>query len=312
VKDLGPFPFFGFWGPAAGISSSRWIAACAKWTAEKHAPTLQLVYLPHLDYDLQRFGPKGESIPQALRDIDTVVGELLDFYARRGSRVMIVSEYGISEVSRALHPNRTLRRAGYLSVRPSVSWEMLDAGGSRAFAVSDHQVSHIYVRDLKDRAAVAALFEKEKGHRGIYVGEERAKIGLNHERAGDIILLAEPDAWYTYYFWEDDSKAPDFARTVDIHRKPGYDPVELFLDPKLPMAKGRMAMRLLQKKLGFRYYMDVIGLDPSLVKGSHGTPAEKDAEGPVFIAQDPVLKPAGKVMPMGEVRAMIERGVTAS
>jgi hypothetical protein len=104
------------------------------------------------------------------------------------------------------------------------------------------------------------------------------------DRAGDLIAVAEEDAWFTYYYWEDDSKAPDFARCVDIHRKPGYDPVELFMDPDISFPKAKIGMFLLKKKLGFRTLLDVIPLDASLVKGSHGRDKVAEAEQPVFIA----------------------------
>ena len=124
----------------------------------------------------------------------------------------------------------------------------------------------------------------------------------------DVILMAEPDNWYTYYFWEDDKLAPDFARCVEIHRKPGYDPVELFMDPKNPFVKGKAAMALLKKKLGFRYYMDVIPLDASLIKGSHGTPADDPAEAPLLICDASLVNATS--MPMTAVRDVIARAVT--
>src|SRR6185295_8667301 len=109
---------------------------------------------------------------------------------------------------------------------------------------------------------------------------------LDHPRSGELVALAAPGAWFTYYFWLGDALAPDYARTVDIHRKPGYDPVELFLDPQLKWPKVRIAFRLAQKLLGFRYYMDVIGLDATVVRGSHGrlpTPGWEARESPVFV-----------------------------
>ena len=218
VKDLGPFPFPAFWGPMAGIGSSEWIAACAKWTHENKHPTLSLVYLPHLDYCLQKFGPGAPEIPAELQRIDTVAGDLIEYFEKQNVKVLVVSEYGITKVSRHTDPNRILRRAGLLEVRPSVTWELLDAGASRAFAVSDHQICHIYVHDKSKLNQVVSLFEKEPGTRQVIHGEERKKYGLDHDRAGDVILMAEPDNWYTYYFWEDDKLAPDFARCVEIHQ----------------------------------------------------------------------------------------------
>lgn len=309
VGELGPFPFFEFWGPGSGIGSSKWIAASAKWIYERKKPTLNLVYLPHLDYGLQRFGPGAQEIAKESADIDAVVGDLLDFYRARGVRVLIVSEYGISKVTRHTHPNRILREAGLLAVRPSVTWELIDPGASEAFAVADHQICHIYVKDKARIPEVAALFAKAPGQKAVLHGKAIAEAGLAHERSGDVILMAEPDNWYTYYYWEDVAKAPDFARCVDIHRKPGYDPVELFLDPDLAAPKLKIAFTLLKKILGFRYYMDVIPLKPELVKGSHGTPAADPDEGALCISDVPSLKPAAASLPMTAVRDLIEAHV---
>ena len=310
IKDLGPFPFFTFWGPGSGLACSQWIGACAKWTFENKRPDLSLVYLPHLDYCLQRFGPGAPEIPAELAAIDKVVGDLIDFYKARGVRIMMVSEYGITKVTRHLHPNRILRQAGLLTVRDSLSWELLDAGASQAFAVSDHQICHIYVKDKALIPKVAALFEKEPGQRAVLHGEAIKKAGLDHERSGDVILMAEPDNWYTYYYWLDDRKAPDFARCVDIHRKPGYDPVELFLDPTKKAIKLKMAWTLLKKILGFRYYMDVIPLMPELVRGSHGTPADDPLEAPLVISDFAAAKPVTDTLPMTSVRDLIAAHVT--
>ncbi len=313
VKDLGPFPFFQFWGPASGIKSSEWIAASAKWTYAKHKPTLSLVYLPHLDYGLQKFGPGAPEMEGELAAIDRVAGDLIEYFQGKKVRVLVVSEYGISRVTRFAHPNRILRRAGFLEIRRSLTWEMLDAGASAAFAVSDHQICHVYVKDKKRVPEVAALFAKEPGTRAVLVGDAIEKAGLKHERSGDLILMAQPDNWYTYYYWDDDALAPDFARCVDIHRKPGYDPVELFLDPKQKAVKLKMAFTLLKKILGFRYYMDVIPLMPELVKGSHGTPSENPEESPLAISdasgiRERLAAVTGK-LPMEAVHDLIEAHV---
>ena len=309
IRDLGPFPFFQFWGPGSGIGSSEWISACAKWVFEKHRPTLNLVYLPHLDYGLQKYGPGAHEIPAELAAIDNVAGDLIDYYRDQGVRVLVVSEYGITCVTRHLHPNRILRRAGLLEVRPCLDWEMLDAGASAAFAVADHQICHVYVKDKRRISEVAALFEKEPGQRKVLTGEAIRKQGLDHPRSGDVILMAEPDNWYTYYYWEDDRKAPDFARCVDIHRKPGYDPVELFLDPSSKVIKLKMAWTLLKKTLGFRYYMDIIPLMPELVHGSHGTPVDNPLEAPLAISNFAGADPACDSLPMTGVRDLILRHV---
>ena len=241
--------------------------------------------------------------------IDEVAGDLIDFYQDRGTRVLIVSESGISKVSRCVHPNRVLRQAGLLSTRKSLTWELLDAGASQAFAVADHQVAHVYVKDKARIGQVAALFEKTHGQKQVLIGEDIKKAGLAHPRSGDVILMAEPDSWYTYYYWDDDAKAPDFARCVDIHRKPGYDPAELFLDPDKSAIKLRMALKLMRKLLGFRYYMDVIPLRPELVKGSHGTPVSDPAEGPLAISDhglEGLARDGGRRLPMGAVKDLIE------
>ena len=274
-EDLGPFPFPAFWGPAAGIASSEWIAASAKWVEEKHSPTLSLVYLPHLDYCLQKDGPAAPNIPAEIRAIDKVVTELINYYESRNVRVMLLSEYGISPVVNPIHLNRLFREKGWLSIKDELGRETLDYGGSKAFAVADHQVAHIYVNDESVLPEVRKLLEETDG-----IDEIREQ---SHERAGDLIAIAKPDAWFTYYYWNDDGKAPDFARTIDIHRKPGYDPCELFIDPAIAFPKLKIAKFLLKKKLNMRGLLDVIPLDPHLVKGSHGRDHIHESEQPVFI-----------------------------
>jgi predicted AlkP superfamily pyrophosphatase or phosphodiesterase len=300
-KDLGEFPFFSFWGPAAGVDSpqgkadaaSRWIAESAKWIESKYSPTLNLVYLPHLDYNLQRhgtYGPAGHLNPKIHRDlraIDAIAGDLIDFFGRRGVPVVLLSEYGLTNVSAPIHLNRIFRAQGWLTVKDELGLEILDAGASKVFAVADHQVAHIYLNDTSLENSVRAVLEKTSSVEKILGHAEKIAAGLAHPRAGDLIAVARENAWFTYYYWLDDARAPDFARTVDIHRKPGYDPVELFLDPKIPLVKLKIAWQLLQKQLGWRMLMDVIPLDASLVKGSHGRrPADKK-DWPVFITSQP-------------------------
>jgi len=273
--DLGPFPFPAFWGPAAGIASSEWIAASAKWVEEKHSPTLALVYLPHLDYCLQKDGPGAPNIPGELRTIDRVVTELINYYESRNVRVLLLSEYGISPVNKPIHLNRLFREKGWLSIKEELGRETLDYGGCKAFAVADHQIAHVYVNDPAILSEVRALLEGTDG-----IDEVRDR---NHERAGNLIAVAKPEAWFTYYYWNDDAKAPDYARTIDIHRKPGYDPCELFIDPAIRFPKPKIAKFLLKKKLGIRGLLDVIPLDASLVKGSHGRDDVSEEERPVLI-----------------------------
>lgn len=231
-RDLGEFPFPSFWGPAAGIASSEWIAASAKWVEENHSPTLSLVYLPHLDYPLQKNGPHASNIPAELGKIDRVATDLIAFYEALGIRVLVLSEYGISPVSRPVHLNRLFREKGWLALKNELGRETLDCGGCRAFAVADHQIAHVYVNDSSIRDDVRALLENTPGIEEVRASAERWGPGIASERAGDFVAIAAPDAWFTYYFWNDDALAPDYARTIDIHRKPGYDPCELFIDPR--------------------------------------------------------------------------------
>jgi len=280
--DLGPFPFPAFWGPAAGIASSEWIAASAKWVEQKHSPTLSLVYLPHLDYCLQKDGPAAPNIPAEVRAIDRVVTDLLSYYESRSIRVMLLSEYGISPVDQPIHLNRLFREKGWLSIKDELGRETLDYGGCKAFAVADHQIAHVYVTDPVILPEVRALLESTGG-----IDEIRPQ---NHPRAGDLIAIAKQNAWFTYYYWTDDAKAPDFARTIDIHRKPGYDPCELFIDPAIRFPKTKIAKFLLKKKLGIRALLEVIPLDPSLVKGSHGRDQVPDSEKPVLIGSSAKIK----------------------
>jgi predicted AlkP superfamily pyrophosphatase or phosphodiesterase len=291
--ELGQFPLFKFWGPAASIESTKWIAEAAKIVDVQFDPTLSLVYLPHLDYDLQKLGPVG--VEKQLGELDAVAGDLIDFYEARDARVIVLSEYGIVPVSRPVHPNRILRAAGLISYRMELGREVLDIGGSEAFAMADHQIAHVYVRDEARIPEVRALFEGVAGVGEVLDEAGKRDHGLDHDRAGELVLIAEPDAWFTYYYWEDDDRAPDYARTVDIHRKPGYDPVELFLDPAIKVPPLAIGSRLLRKKLGFRTLLDVIPLDASLVKGSHGRIPDDPAHGPLLLTRHPKLLGDGEV-----------------
>ncbi|MEM6527825.1 MAG: alkaline phosphatase family protein, partial [Chloroflexota bacterium] len=249
-------------------------------------PTLTLVYLPHLDYNLQRFGPDVDAVATDLQEVDRVVGDLLTFMAQHDREVVIVSEYGISHVDTPVHLNRLFRKKGWISYRMEVGREMIDPGMCRAVAVADHQIAHIYVNDPSIMDEVRELVASTPGVAELLDRDGQRAYGMDHDRAGEFVALAEPNAWFTYYFWLDDSKAPDYARTVDIHRKPGYDPVELFFNPELTNPKFHAATKVLKKKLGFRYLMDVIGLDATLVKGSHGVRTAPE-DGPLIITQRP-------------------------
>ncbi|MDG2200790.1 MAG: alkaline phosphatase family protein [Phycisphaerales bacterium] len=269
-RELGPFPLFHFWGPASDIRSSRWIADASRIVHESHAPDLQLIYLPHLDYALQQLGPDDPAIAGYVREIDDLAGDLVDHYRQHGCRVLVVSEYGIGPVEDAVEINRILRNAGLLAVREELGRELLDPGASRAFAVTDHQIAHVYLAPGTDHATVRTLLLEADGIDEVLDEAGQSARGARHERGGDLLCTSEPQRWFTWDYWNDDRRAPDFARTVDIHRKPGYDPRELFLDPKRTLPRLRIGWKLLKKKLGFRTLMDVIPLDTSLVRGSHG------------------------------------------
>lgn len=289
TRMLGSFPLFRFWGPATSIESSRWIADAAKHVLSTRDPTLTLVYLPHLDYGLQRLGPDHPDIVKDVAEIDAVAGDLIDHAQALGRRIIVLSEYGIVPVSRPVHINRALRRAGLLSVREEDGGEILDIPLSRAFALADHQIAHVYVRDPDDLATVQSLLEDIPGIAQVLDRSKQAAIGIDHARSGELVALSERDAWFTYYYWLDDERAPDFARTVDIHKKPGYDPAELFIDPGILLPKLALGGRLLKKTLGFRTLMDVIPLDASLVRGSHGLADVPVEHGPVLLSSVPHL-----------------------
>jgi predicted AlkP superfamily pyrophosphatase or phosphodiesterase len=299
---LGAFPFPQFWGPMAGVKSTRWIAAAAQLVVKVHKPTLTLVYLPHLDYNPQRFGPSGIDMPKCVKELDDACEPLLDAARELGAQVWVVSEYGHCDVSRPVYPNRALRTANLLEVRAGPFGEQLDLYGSRAFAVCDHQLAHVYVRDAEDVPRIRDLLAPLSGVTNVLAGEERAAIHLDHERSGEIILLSQPDAWFAYPFWLDDKLAPDYARAVAIHHKPGFDPCELFFDPRLRFPKLHAARRLLQKKLGFRMTMDVVPLDASIVRGSHGLAAADPRDRPILIGHG---SNPGPSVPMTRVKELL-------
>ncbi len=293
TKLLGVFPLFSFWGPATTIASSQWIARASIHVRKTRKPTLTLIYLPHLDYGLQRVGPDHPSIAADLRAVDGVCGEIIADAERDGARVVVLSEYGITAVNRPIHINRALRSAGLLALREELGRELLDAGASQAFAVADHQIAHVYVHDPARIPAIKTLLESLPGVERVLDAESKPAFGLDHPRSGELIAVSRADSWFTYYHWLEDDRAPDYARTVEIHRKPGYDPVELFLDPAIGNPKLAVGWRLAKRKLGFRTLMDVIPLDAGLVKGSHGRITDDPADGPVLISSYAALLPNG-------------------
>jgi predicted AlkP superfamily pyrophosphatase or phosphodiesterase len=292
---LGTFPLFEFWGPRAGIRSTQWIAEAAKRVEQQFNPTLTLIYLPHLDYNLQRIGPGNPAAATDLRQVDAVCADLIKSYEARGAQVIVLSEYGLCDVSTPVHLNRVLREHGLLAFREERGLEMIDPGASVAFAVADHQVAHVYVNDAGRINEVRGIIERTPGVEMVLGTAEKRAYHIEHGRAGDLVAVAEPRAWFTYYSWLDDRRAPDFARTVAIHRKPGYDPVELFLDPSIRIPALTVGWKLMKRTAGFRSLLDVIPLDATLVKGSHGRQTTWDEEGPVFISRQKHMVPSTRI-----------------
>ncbi len=297
-EKLGQFPLFKFWGPMADITSSRWISDATRHMMDTRDPTLTLTYLPHLDYNLQRLGPDLEhpDVQADLRAVDALCGELIEKADEKDQNVIVVSEYGITPVTDAVHINRELRSAGLIKVRNEQGREQLDAGASDAFAVVDHQVAHVYVNDKSKIDSVRKLIEAMDGVEQVLGEKEKPLWGLDHERSGELVAISKDDRWFSYYYWLDQERAPDYSKTVDIHRKPGYDPVELFVDPSLSSPKLAVGTRLIKKKLGFRTLLDVISNhETTLVKGSHGRVTDSSDHGPLVISSDAALLPKGEI-----------------
>ena len=269
--QLGHFPLPHFWGPLANIKSTAWIVDSAIIAAQSERPDFFYIYLPHLDYAAQKFGPNSPQALLAVSELDEQIGKLdagfLDAYQVDSPSYIFAGEYSIVPIDHVTYPNRVLREAGLLKVREEANGEQLDFAASRAWALVDHQFSHIFTQPGDEKAIdeVRSLFTGAAGIAEVLAGDQRARYGLDHDRAGDVILISTPNNWQAYYWWLDDAKAPAFARTVDIHCKPGYDPVELFFDP---------ATRS-------------IPLDASLVKGSHGAPAESENQQSIILSSHP-------------------------
>jgi predicted AlkP superfamily pyrophosphatase or phosphodiesterase len=293
VGTLGDFPLFQYWGPTASLTSSEWIINASRKILREHHPDLLLAYVPHLDYDLQRFGPDAPESARAAREVDEALKPLLDDARNAGATVVALSEYGITSVRRPVDINRALRREGLLEVYTQDGMEYLDPWVSRAFAVADHQVAHVYVANPDDLPRVTALLSELSGVDEVLDRAAQARYGIDHARSGELVVVAEPDAWFTYYYWLDDDRSPDFARGVEIHRKPGYDPAELFFNPADKLAKAKAGLNLVKKKVGLRYAMQVVPLDPTYVRGSHGRLPLSADDGPVLLCSAPEAEPTG-------------------
>lgn len=296
--ELGQFPLFKFWGPAADITSSKWISDATRYVMDTRDPTLALTYLPHLDYNLQRLGPDldHKDIQRDLNQIDNLCGQLIEKAESQGRHVIVVSEYGITPVTDAVNINRELRKAGLLKVRVEKDREQFDAGASDAFAVADHQLAHVYINNPDCLEQTRTLLQNLDGVEHVLDEAGKKQWGLDHQRSGELVAISHADRWFSYYYWLDDERAPDYAKTVDIHRKPGYDPVELFVDPEIKMPLAAIASRVARKKMGFRTLLDVISLkDTKLVKGAHGRPTDDPQHGPVLISSTAEHLPSGDI-----------------
>ena len=307
-NNLGVFPLFDFWGPRAGIRSSDWIARAAMQVMREHDPALTLIYIPHLDYVLQREGPNSPTLAAELREVDRIVGGLLDACAARNARPIVLSEYGIEAATQPVYLNRALREAGFLTVRDELGRDALEPMTSPAFALCDHQIAHVYVRDTTSTPTqnsvrgevvspehtsrvqrIAQLLAALPGVESVLDRAAQVALHLDHPRSGDLVVTAKAGAWFAYPWWLDDARAPDFARCVDIHKKPGYDPCELLIDPSLSLPALRVAKFKIARALGFRATLQLTPLDASLVKGTHGRTQLAPGFEPVVLAENSLL-----------------------
>jgi predicted AlkP superfamily pyrophosphatase or phosphodiesterase len=300
-ERFGTFPLFHFWGPGANIKSSAWIAESAKFLFDREQPTLSLVYLPHMDYRQQVLGPNSAEIATDVKEIDAVVGDLVKHVQAAGAEVMILSSYTMNDVDTPVDLNRHLRRENLLQVVENVTGELIDFAESAAFAVADHQFAHVYVRNPQQVCEVRSFLEGIPGVAKVLDREGQAAIGMDHAQSGELVVLAESNAWFTYYYWLDADAAPDFARTIAIHAKPGYDPCEMIMDPSITLPKVKIARKVAWKILGGRMVMDVIPTDASLIKGSHGVHVPGEENQALYICSRPPMEPA-EAIPMTRVK----------
>lgn len=269
ARRLGPFKLQWYWGPLTSIAGSRWIARATLETLREFSPTLALSYLPHLDYGQQKWGPNDPRVAEDFRALDDVLAELCEQAMALGYEICVFGDYAIRPVSRAAYPNLALREAELLGVRLVNGLEYLDVWNSRAFAVVDHQIAHVYLPqgDGARAAAIDALHEL-RGVERVLDSREFVPFGINHARSGELILLAEEDCWFAYPWWTEARRAPDFATHIDIHNKPGYDPLEM----------------------SFEWLRLRVSQDPRRVRGSHGLPPRSAADHGLLALSRPVSK----------------------
>ncbi len=260
-----PFNLMSFWGPMTSFESSRWIFDAGMHVLKTYSPNLNYIYIPHLDYSSQKFGPHSDQVKSDLQQIDRLIGELRDYCAGKKIGIVILSEYGLVPVDKALALNIVLRKNGWLKTITIQEKEYIDFENSDAFAMVDHQIAHIYINKAELIAEIKRELELCQEIELVLDASTKPLFGIDHSNSGELIAIAKKNCWFSYYWWIDDTFAPTFTRTVDIHRKPGYDPLELFFDPSL---KG-------------------IPCNTSLIKGSHGRPAVTPDEQAVFISDIP-------------------------
>jgi predicted AlkP superfamily pyrophosphatase or phosphodiesterase len=253
-SKIGEFDLLSYWGPFASFKSTEWISKSVEYTLENHKPDLLFAYFPQLDYPSQKFGKNSTQVKEDLRKIDEVVDSIVKKVEKLGlsdeTEFIFFSEYGFNDVNDAIPLNKILRQNGLLETRTIKNKEYIDFEYSQAFAMVDHQIANIYLNDHADKIYVRKVLEEIKGIDMICANDKKQKLKIDNNRSGDLIAIADIDKWFSYYWWFDEDKAPTFTKTVDIHRKPGYDPLELFFDPA-------------KKSVSF---------DTKLIKGSHGRP----------------------------------------
>ncbi|MBI5724003.1 MAG: alkaline phosphatase family protein [Planctomycetes bacterium] len=272
--NLGSFNLGRYWGPMACAKVGDWIAdATVEILADEEcSPDLCLAYLPSLDYDLQRYGP---SDPRCRKAIDRTLDQIKILAAasgKNGYEIIIFGDYAIADCRQAVFPNRALCDAGLLATRRVREMIYPDLPASRAFAMVDHEIAHVYIRNPADVQPVRDVLEKLDGIGEIYGRQAQAAFGLDHLNSGELVLLAKEGAWLAYPWWLYNSQAPEYARHIDIHNKPGYDPCELFFGWP-PMS---------------------VSLDTSRIRGTHGRagPARQVAWASSF----PLTDRAGNVL----------------
>jgi predicted AlkP superfamily pyrophosphatase or phosphodiesterase len=274
--EIGKFDLSTYWGPLASNKSSAWIGRASELVLERQKPNILFTYIPHLDYIFQREGIFPKNLKEEIRFVDNIVGNIMkktiDLGIRDQTQFVILSEYGFSDVTSDIPINRVFREHGLLAIREIEGREYIDFEYSLAFAMVDHQVAHIYIKGTSVQQ-VKRILDGIEGIEIVLDEEGKKLMNIDHERSGDLIAICNCDRWFSYYWWFEEEKSPPFANRVDIHRKPGYDPSELFIDTK---TKG-------------------IPLNGKMVKASHGrVPTLSDGAGLAVYVSDRIGINKGK------------------